>query len=345
MDEVKSNSIINKIFIVVVFLVLAFLSFIIVQGFLLPVFLGALIAYTLYPIYASLIKQTKSERESAAIISMGAVIVFCLLLILIVPDLVVEVNDVWRFISYVLPEKIEEVRRCSSEQTDLVCVALSYAFSNINSSELINRSAFSFFRNVLNVMLFITVVLFSAVYFLHNGRRLVEKAIHKMPLKDSNKKKAVARIDEVLKAVIFGNLLTAFVEGVLVTIFFLLLGIRLAFVAGLLVMFFALIPPFGAMLVWGSAVVALILVGEYIKAFILLVLCLATLGYIDNFARPSFIGKKVRLSAFWILLGVFGGLGAFGFAGVIIGPLVLSLFVTSINILLDEIADEGEKPQ
>ena len=195
-------------------------------------------------------------------------------------------------------------------------------------------------ENALNLILFITIVLLSAVYFLHNGKRLVDKAIEKAPLKDSNKKKAVARIDEVLKAVIFGNIVTAFIEGVIVAIFFLLLGIPFAFVAGMLVMFFALIPPMGAAIVWGLAVVALIVLGEYFKAGILFLLCIVVLGYIDNLARPAFIGKKVRLSAFWILLGVLGGLGTFGFAGIIIGPLVLALFVTSVGILLDEIAEE-----
>jgi predicted PurR-regulated permease PerM len=44
---------------------------------------------------------------------------------------------------------------------------------------------------------------------------------------------------------------------------------------------------------------------------------------IDNFLRPIFIGGGTRLPLLWIFLAIFGGIGAFGFLGVVLGPLIL----------------------
>ena len=57
---------------------------------------------------------------------------------------------------------------------------------------------------------------------------------------------------------------------------------------------------------------------------------------IDNVIKPRIIGQKANVHPLLVLLGVLGGMSAFGFIGLIIGPLVLSLFIALINIYQEQ---------
>ena len=63
----------NHFFLVVFFLLISYLSFIILQGFLLSILVGGVVAYMLYPVYAWIVRKTGSAKESAMILSLFAV--------------------------------------------------------------------------------------------------------------------------------------------------------------------------------------------------------------------------------------------------------------------------------
>ena len=53
---------------------------------------------------------------------------------------------------------------------------------------------------------------------------------------------------------------------------------------------------------------------------------------IDNILKPKLIGDKAGMHPVFVLLGVLGGLALFGFAGFLIGPLILAIFKSFIDI-------------
>jgi predicted PurR-regulated permease PerM len=53
---------------------------------------------------------------------------------------------------------------------------------------------------------------------------------------------------------------------------------------------------------------------------------------VDNFLRPYLIGKETRLPVLWLFLAILGGLRAFGFLGLLLGPAALSLFLACYRI-------------
>jgi len=110
----------------------------------------------------------------------------------------------------------------------------------------------------------------------------------------------------------------------------------------LLIMFFALIPPLCSAIIWAPVAIILFILGEYTKAMLLAVSCLAIMGYLDNILRPQIISKRVRLSSIWVLVGVLGGLNTFGFVGIFIGPLIIALFVILLTLVGEEWTEEEE---
>jgi len=66
---------------------------------------------------------------------------------------------------------------------------------------------------------------------------------------------------------------------------------------------------------------------------LLAIWCILIFGLLENIARPFLIGRGSTLPALLILLGMLGGMTAFGFLGVFLGPALLAL----VYALLDEL--------
>jgi len=105
----------------------------------------------------------------------------------------------------------------------------------------------------------------------------------------------------------------------------------------------AFIPFVGSALVWFPASVTLLFRGVVannndlvMKSLGLFFYGLILVSSIDNFLKPKIIGQKANMHPLVILLGVFGGLSLFGFIGIMVGPLLLALFVTSLKIYESE---------
>jgi len=346
----------NRLFIVILFLIIAYLSFIILKSFLISLFIGAIIAYMIHPLHSRLMRITRSERFSAIILSLAAITIIVLVSALIIPEIITEGGKFYQSSDEILLNKFEELKRCSSDSEDLKCKIIAYILENVgektiegigitimeSTSDFIKNTVIAFFTNLPNLVLQLIVILFSTSYFLHKGSGIVERTLKLIPIKKSQKSRITKRIDDVMKGVIFGNIIIAVIEGVIGGLIFLFLGINMPFIWGLLIMFFALIPPLCSAIIWAPVAIILFILGEYTKAMLLAVSCLAIMGYLDNILRPQIISKRVRLSSIWVLVGVFGGLNTFGFVGIFIGPLIIALFVILLTLVGEEWTEEGE---
>ena len=105
-------------------------------------------------------------------------------------------------------------------------------------------------------------------------------------------------------------------------------GIDNAVFWGTVMAVLSIIPSIGSALVWGPASVILIVEGNVGAGIGLLVFCALIVGSLDNLLRPMLVGKDTRMHELMIFFGTLGGIMMFGIAGIFIGPLIASLFVT-----------------
>jgi predicted PurR-regulated permease PerM len=128
------------------------------------------------------------------------------------------------------------------------------------------------------------------------------------------------------RSVFIGIVGTAAAQGIVAFIGFLIAGVPGAFM--LAVGTFVLsVVPMGPVLLWGGAAVWLYVQGETGWAIFMVVWGAVVISSIDNFLKPLLIARGSTLSLAMIFLGVFGGVLAFGFIGVILGPVLLALGV------------------
>ena len=90
-------------------------------------------------------------------------------------------------------------------------------------------------------------------------------------------------------------------------------------------MLLAVVPVLGAFVVWVPAALFLALEGSWGKALILILWGGLVVGTVDNLLRPILVGNRLKLHTVLAFIAVVGGLILFGPAGLILGPVILTL--------------------
>lgn len=182
----------------------------------------------------------------------------------------------------------------------------------------------------LVVDLFLMVV--AMYYFFLDGRRLLGEVERLVPLEQRYLRAFMQEFHDVAHALVYGNTVTALVQGALGLVGLLLVGVPGAWVWGALMVLMALVPVGGTALVWGPLGVVLLLTGKAGQGVFLLVWGTLLVGSTDNLLRPRLYGARMALHPLLVFLSMFGGLAVFGVMGLLVGPLVASLFMAMVRI-------------
>jgi predicted PurR-regulated permease PerM len=123
-----------------------------------------------------------------------------------------------------------------------------------------------------------------------------------------------------------GLVLVGLGEGLLLGIAYAIAGVSQPGLLGLLTAFAAMIP-FGAPLLFGVAALLLLAQGAVLAAVAVLVFGMVVSFVADHFIRPALIGGATRLPFLWVLLGILGGIEAWGLLGLFLGPAILAALI------------------
>jgi predicted PurR-regulated permease PerM len=138
-------------------------------------------------------------------------------------------------------------------------------------------------------------------------------------------------IDNTVTGVIHGIFGTALAQALVALAGFLIAGVPAAFLLAAAT-FFVSIIPIGPPLVWGGAAVWLAFDGQIGWAIFMALWGFLAISTIDNLVKPYLISRSSKLPLLVIVLGVFGGVLAFGFIGLFIGPPVLAIGLTLVRL-------------
>jgi predicted PurR-regulated permease PerM len=189
----------------------------------------------------------------------------------------------------------------------------------------------AFVVGALNALVALAIMLFLLFFFLRDGEQMLATAVRLIPMRPARRGELVDHVAAVTRAVVFGSLLTALVQGVLVGIGFALVGLPSPVVFGAIAAVASLIPFVGTALVWVPAVGVLFLQGRWVAALVLAVWSVAVVSSADNVVRPLFISGRAQISTLPVFLGLLGGVTAFGPIGLVVGPVVVALTLTLLR--------------
>jgi len=133
-----------------------------------------------------------------------------------------------------------------------------------------------------------------------------------------------------------GTVVTGVAQGVLAGLGFWITGVPQAAFFGIATALASLVPAVGTLLIWIPAGLYLFATGHPGKGIIeLLWGALVVVGFSDYVVRPRLVGGET-IPALLVFIALFGGLEVFGLAGLVVGPVIVSLAVAVLRLYADE---------
>ncbi len=181
---------------------------------------------------------------------------------------------------------------------------------------------------VTNIIIFLILV-FALLPRLRDLRIYIESI---SPFNKSATTKYINRSSHLIVDVIKGSFVIAFAQGLAGGLMLWILGVNNLAVLTFLMMIVSVIPMLGTGLVTVPMAVIMLIQGDIVSAIVLLVWQILVIGNVDTLLRPKLVSKESEMPQAIMLIAVLGGMKAFGLIGLIIGPIVLILFLTSLEV-------------
>jgi predicted PurR-regulated permease PerM len=313
----------ENIFFAAFFAVVGILAVVILQPFLNFIVLAGILTYTLFPLYGFFVARLRRPSLSAALAVVVTLLVMVLPAVFLISELVQQVSGAYTNLK---PQNIERI-------TDYVERFTGYKFQAMLDSglEQIRKSMLALAPNILgsigDLLLGLFVMFFVMYYGFRDGEAFVERIRLLLPLEPSLKESLFYELRTITQAVLYGQVMTAVVQGALGAIGLLIFGVPNWLFWGAIMIVTSFLPLVGTPVVWVPAALSLILGGSTARGIGLLIYSGTIVMNIDNFLRPRLMAGHTKIHPVLIMIGVLGGLKVFGFVGLLVGPLILALLV------------------
>lgn len=315
------------------------------RGYFSMFVIAGTLAYLFYPVYTRFCR--KMNQGSAAALTL-LVSFLCILiplgitLILAGLQLGSIANTIAPFFSNLdtsdlLKELINSVNNLLSalpfEVTPLTAQSITDSFKNIIltlGSNLLS-SLTGMFGSFIGAFSSFIIFLFVFISLLKKGPSLLQLFRDINPLGKELSNLYLKQVGAMVRGTVQGQFAIAAVQGVLGAITFAIVGFGDLFFVIFTVFTLLSVIPLGAGILALPFGAAMILFGNFWGGVIVIAEHLLINTNVDNILRPILVPKSARLDPALMLVSVFAGIGLFGFLGIIIGPTLMILIVTTVR--------------
>jgi len=168
-------------------------------------------------------------------------------------------------------------------------------------------------------------------FFLRDRRKALQSFRYLSPLTEAEMDRLLSRVNDTINATVYGTLAVSAAQGLLGGLMFWWLGLPAPLLWGVVMAILSLIPVLGAFIIWIPAALLLAIEGSWAKALILTVWGGVVVGSIDNLLRPILVGRRLKLHTILAFISMLGDLMLFGPAGLILGPVTLTVTVVLLE--------------
>ena len=201
---------------------------------------------------------------------------------------------------------------------DIAQAAAGYVVSMLSA---MTRGAVAFFLQLF-------IFFYALFFFIQFDEPILQQILRVCDLSPETRTRIVSRVEAISRATLKGTLTIAVIQGSLGGFGFLVAGIPSVAFWTVLMIIAAMIPAVGATIVLFGGVIYLGIEGEYFWAGALAVWAALVVGTIDNILRPLLVGRDAGMPDLMILISTLGGLGYFGAAGLVLGPVLAGVVLT-----------------
>lgn len=324
-------------------ILLAIGCLVVLRPFLSAILWALILSFSTWPIYTRMLARIGNRQTLAAsIMTLGVALVLVAPLAFLGATLADHVAGVIEVVRVLLDQGLPDApawlgdipffghdllaqwQSLAGSEADFQAAAMPYV-SQARAWAL--RSGANLGQGVIELTLSVLICFFfyrdgrDAAAQLHSGVRRVagDRAQHLIDVAGST-----------IKGVVYGIMGTAFAQGLLAAIGFWIAGVPGALLLGVVTFVLSLVPM-GPPLVWVPAALWLFYTGDTGWAIFMALYGFFVISSIDNIIKPWLISRENRLPILLVFLGVIGGVLAFGFVGIFIGPTLLAVGFTLLT--------------
>jgi predicted PurR-regulated permease PerM len=182
--------------------------------------------------------------------------------------------------------------------------------------------------NLLHRMFQFGVALMAVFFIFRDGHWVARRAMETVQTVLGGEGESLTlKTLNAMRGIVNGTVLVALVEGVVIGASYVAAGVPKPFVFAFLTATFAMLP-FGAWVIFSGAALLLVAGGASTAGAVVFIWGTLIMILGDHFLWPTIVGGAARLPFLLALIGIFGGLQAFGLVGLFAGPLIMAAVLT-----------------
>ncbi|MCJ7756154.1 MAG: AI-2E family transporter [Thermoanaerobaculales bacterium] len=312
------------------------------------ILLAVVAAGLIDPFYRRLVIALNGHRKMA-----GVVICLILLVVLLVPLFVIaqevsqEARGIYELSTTQLTEgrlrSLLEERQGQIEDANRLLKPLGFemttdrvydlvATSGVRIGGFFYKQGVSLAKHLLRFVFGFIFWVLILYYLLVDGRRFAGWFEDSLPLPANEQRLVAHRFMDMASSLVIGNGVAAVIQGVLGGLVFSILGLHGAVLWGVVMAILAFIPVVGISLVFVPFSLILLLAGETSRAVWLFVPLALVATVVEYWLKPLLVGRRAQMHTLLVFLSLIGGAMVFGAVGLLLGPLMMTAFLTLAGI-------------
>ncbi|MCD6464492.1 AI-2E family transporter [Candidatus Woesearchaeota archaeon] len=335
-----------KYFFLVLLLLFLYITFLVLKPYLSYLLIGLVLAYAAHPLHKFFLKLFKNKNIAATLTTLVILILVFVPLYFLIAKLLAESISIYSSILNLQPSQGSNQNSTTSSATILESLLSSIGLQSevsamvkniiAASSTVLIKAATSLLADIPRFLVGIVLLLFVTFYALRDGNVLYNWMRTYFPLEKHRRERFLEEIKITARAVVYSQFLSALAQAITAGIGYALFGVNQVVFWSFLTFITAFIPFIGPPLIWVPLAVLKLFSGSVASGVLLLTWGLVLVSNVDNVVRMKFLHHETKVHSVLMLIGFIGGVHLWGFAGILLGPLVLSITIKLLDFYTEE---------
>jgi predicted PurR-regulated permease PerM len=338
-----------RTFALVTFIALGLAFYRIVEPFLGPLVWAVFLAFLLNPLHRRLTRILRNRKQTSAFaLTVLTLVIFVGPLTGLSAAFAAQVGELIQYVQTTVADRpnVLDITKVPWIQSGLAWLDSTFSIDTAQVTGWVTQGAQQalhwlatfggqVFVGAIGTVLGFALTLFILFFFIRDGEEMLQTFRDLIPMSRVHKQRLFDHIGSVTRAMVIGTGVTALIQGALVGIAFLIVGLPSPLVFGVIAAIVSLLPFGGTALIWVPAAIALAGQNRWGATIFMVIWGAALVSLVDNVVRPMLVSRGAKVGTLTVFIGVLGGISAFGAIGLFLGPVVLALIIALITLMLE----------
>lgn len=319
------------------------------RPYMMLIIVSAVVAFLFNPLYQWLLKKGRSTGQAALLTFIASMLVVIIPLVVVILLTTLQIQSLLHNLTSSNSDlnTSDLITRFVNWVNNFIAgIGGSYHLTVQQATDWVIQTFESFGKSFLNGLvsslsglfgLITTAVIYIYVFMsmVRSQDKIITVIRQLNPLGDEIGNLYLQRIGAMTKSTVRGQFIIAFLQGTESAIVLALVGFGNLFFFFEILLTVLSVIPLGAGIVTIPIGIGLILTGNVWQGVVVIANHLLIVTNIDNVMRPRLVSSHARLDPALMILAVFSGIYLFGFLGIIVGPVLMIVLITTLQVFLE----------